>query len=133
MTSNEALLQATKAASAEIDRLKAEHERQLAALAKEREALSGQRDNAMGELERMLGEAEGHREQAHFQKNLAEKTVENATRTAGERDALEQQLADLPILVVKIKLWHGVGQIHVGLPIGIHGSDISPIGTRFKF
>src|ERR1700687_2070768 len=37
---------------------------------------------------------------------------------------------DRPCAVVEIKLRQDIGEIDVGGPVGIDGSDVSPVGTR---
>src|ERR1700733_2155508 len=36
-----------------------------------------------------------------------------------------------PTAVIKIKLWHDIREIDIGLPIGIDRTNITPIGVAF--
>jgi chromosome segregation ATPase len=91
-TSGRELLADRDAATLEVGRTKGDYERRLIALQQERQTLVEQRDRAMAELERMLKEINEVRDQVESQKNLAAKTMENATRAASGRASAQEQL-----------------------------------------
>jgi hypothetical protein len=44
------------------------------------------------------------------------------------RRQLHLQAEDRPLVVVQIELRHHMGQVEVGLPVGVEGADVAPVG-----